>query len=43
VFFGCVFGGNHKWRVWDYTFGPEQADEKGEQRTNGSVDDYEPQ
>jgi hypothetical protein len=25
VLFGCVFGRNRKWRVWDYLFGPEQA------------------
>lgn len=35
VFFGLVFGGNHKWRVWDYIFGPEQPSEKEEQRTGG--------
>jgi hypothetical protein len=32
VFFGLVFGGNRKWRVWDYIFGPEdprQADDDG--------------
>ena len=25
VFFGCVFCGDRKWRVWDYLFGPELA------------------
>ena len=24
AFFGPVFGGNRKWRVWDQIFGPEQ-------------------
>jgi hypothetical protein len=24
VLFGCVFGGDRKWRLWDYLFGPEQ-------------------
>jgi hypothetical protein len=22
VFFGCVFGGDRRWRLWDYLFGP---------------------
>jgi hypothetical protein len=26
VFFGLVFGGNHKWKVWDHIFGPEAPD-----------------
>ncbi len=21
---GIFFGGNHKWKVWDYIFGPQQ-------------------
>jgi hypothetical protein len=24
LFFGLVFGGNLKWRVWDVIFGPEK-------------------
>ena len=24
VLFGCVFGGDRRWRIWDYLFGPEQ-------------------
>jgi hypothetical protein len=28
VFFGLAFGGNHKWRVWDYIFGPEDPNFK---------------
>jgi hypothetical protein len=27
VLFGCVFGGDRKWRIWDYLFGPEEAGE----------------
>jgi hypothetical protein len=27
VFFGCVFGGNHKWKIWDSIFGPQDEDE----------------
>jgi hypothetical protein len=27
VFFGCVFGGDRRWRIGDYLFGPEQAGE----------------
>ena len=27
AFFGCVFGGNRKWKVWDYIFGPEDKEE----------------
>jgi hypothetical protein len=23
AFFGLVFGGNRKWSMWDYIFGPE--------------------
>jgi len=26
VFFGLAFGGNRKWRVWDYLFGPEEKE-----------------
>jgi hypothetical protein len=22
--FGCVFGGDRRWRIWDYLFEPEQ-------------------
>jgi hypothetical protein len=25
VLFECVFGGDRRWRIWDYLFGPEQA------------------
>jgi hypothetical protein len=25
VFFGLVFGGNPKWRVWNWIFGPEDT------------------
>jgi hypothetical protein len=28
LFFGFVFGGNHKWRVWDYIYGPEDPNWK---------------
>ena len=24
VLFGCVFGGDRRWLLWDYLFGPEQ-------------------
>jgi hypothetical protein len=24
VLFGCVFGGDRRWRLWDDLFGPEQ-------------------
>jgi hypothetical protein len=24
AFFGCAFGGDRKWSVWDRLFGPEQ-------------------
>jgi hypothetical protein len=24
VWFGCVCGGDRRWRLWDYLFGPEQ-------------------
>ena len=25
VLLGCVFGGDRRWGIWDYLFGPEQA------------------
>jgi hypothetical protein len=37
VFFGLVFGGNHKWRVWDF-FGPEQPGNEDGQSRNGRED-----
>jgi hypothetical protein len=40
VFFGLVFGGNHKWRVWDYIFGPEQPSEEDEQRASGDKETF---
>jgi hypothetical protein len=27
VLFGCVFGGNPKWSIWEYLLGPEQPGE----------------
>jgi hypothetical protein len=27
VFVGLAFGGNPKWRVWDYVFGPEEPED----------------
>jgi hypothetical protein len=26
TFFGLVFGGNPKWKVWDYIYGPEEEE-----------------
>jgi hypothetical protein len=31
VFFGLAFGGNHKWKVWDYIFGPAEPAEPGDE------------
>jgi hypothetical protein len=28
VFFGFVFGGNSKWKVWDYIYGPAQPSDR---------------
>lgn len=28
VFFGCVFGGNPDWKIWDYIYGPKDPDAK---------------
>ena len=25
VLFGCIFGGDRRWRLWDYLSGPEHA------------------
>jgi hypothetical protein len=36
-FFGLVFGGNRKWRVWDYIFGPEDP-RQAETRGSGGAD-----
>jgi hypothetical protein len=38
VFFGLAFGGNHKWKVWDYIFGPAEPgelDDEGADHTEG--------
>lgn len=36
VFFGLVFGGNRKWRVWDYIFGSEQIEEGSDDGDEGT-------
>src|SRR5262245_55209322 len=29
VFFGLAFGGDHRWKFWDYIFGPQKPAAEG--------------
>jgi hypothetical protein len=40
VFFALVFGGNHRWQVWDYIYDPEQPSEEDEQRASGNKERF---
>jgi hypothetical protein len=40
VFFGLVFDGNHRWQVWDYTFGPERLREEDDRRASNDNETF---
>ena len=40
AFYGPVFGGNRKWRVWDQIFDPEQPSKEDDRRASGNNETF---
>jgi hypothetical protein len=40
VFFALVFGGNHRWQVWDYIFDPEQPSKGDDRRASNDNETF---